>query len=131
MARETDSLELTTRLVYLAAERTLMSWIRSAAGLMALGFVIDRFAFFVQQTSPGSGDIVNPRVLSFRAGAGMVILGAIMAVVAAGRYGIFAWRYHRDGRTDTGLGLVVGVAFTLFLAVIGVVIAAFLLTVTK
>ena len=131
MARETDSLELTTRLVYLAAERTLMAWIRSAAGLMALGFVIDRFAFFLQQTNRASADIVDPRIFSLRAGAGMVILGAIMAVVAAVRYGVFAWRYHRGRRTDTGFGLAVGVGFTLFLAVIGVVIAGFLLTVTR
>jgi putative membrane protein len=31
------------RLVYFAAERTLMAWVRAALGMMALGFLIDRF----------------------------------------------------------------------------------------
>ena len=34
------------RLVYFAAERTLLSWVRVALGLMAFGFVVDRFELF-------------------------------------------------------------------------------------
>ena len=43
MNDERSPIELSRRLVYLAAERTLTSWIRAELLLMALGFVIFRF----------------------------------------------------------------------------------------
>jgi uncharacterized membrane protein YidH (DUF202 family) len=38
------------RLVYFAAERTLLTWIRIALTLMGLGFIIDRFSLILNQT---------------------------------------------------------------------------------
>jgi putative membrane protein len=34
---------------YLAAERTLLAWIRTGLALMGFGFVVARFALFLQQ----------------------------------------------------------------------------------
>jgi putative membrane protein len=34
---------------YLAAERTLLAWIRTGLALMGFGFVLARFALFLQQ----------------------------------------------------------------------------------
>jgi putative membrane protein len=34
---------------YLATERTLLAWIRTGLALMGFGFVVARFAFFLQQ----------------------------------------------------------------------------------
>jgi len=34
---------------YLAAERTLLAWVRTGLALMGLGFVVARFGLFVQQ----------------------------------------------------------------------------------
>src|SRR5260370_19068830 len=34
---------------YLAAERTLLAWIRTGLALMGLGFVVARFGFFLQE----------------------------------------------------------------------------------
>ena len=43
------------QLVYFAAERTLMAWVRTALSLMALGFVIDRFGLVLRQVLPEAG----------------------------------------------------------------------------
>jgi putative membrane protein len=119
------------RLVYFAAERTLMAWIRTAAALMALGFVIDRFSLLLHGLNgPTDKLITNPQVFSSGGGPALVVLGALMAGVAAVRYFRFALYYHRKARTDPGHGLFVAVLFSVLVAMIGVVIAVFLLTVS-
>ncbi|MEO6946603.1 MAG: DUF202 domain-containing protein [Nitrobacter sp.] len=116
-------------LVYFAAERTLMAWIRTALGLMALGFVIDRFGLVVRAMAPQLGKIIQSSTLSFLAGAGLVVVGALMAVVAAARYTLFAWRYRQTGDTEPGYGLGPAIFFTAVVALAGAVIAGYLMTV--
>lgn len=116
-------------LVYFAAERTLMAWIRAALGLMALGFVIDRFGLVVQTMTPHAGRIVHSSTMSFVAGAGLVIAGALMAAVAAVRYTHFTRRYRQTGDTDPGYGLEPAIFFTVVVGLAGALIAGFLMTV--
>jgi putative membrane protein len=124
--------QLTTgrRLVYFSAERTLMSWVRAALGLMALGFVIDRFSLVLRQIAPNVA-IHFSKAFSFWGGTLVVFLGAILAVVAAIRYTLFAVHYHRDYQHDQstrpGHGILLGVIFTVIVAVVGFVVAGFLL----
>ena len=117
-------------LVYFAAERTLMSWVRTALGLMALGFVIDRFSLVLRQIAPNVA-VHYSRAFSFWGGTLVVFLGAIMAVVAAIRYTLFALHYHRDYQHDQstrpGHGILLGVIFTVIVAVVGFVVVGFLL----
>ena len=115
------------RLVYLAAERTLMSWIRTALGLMALGFVIDRFGLVLRQVLPKLGPQVYPPALSFWAGTVMVLVGAAMALVAAVRYLRFELAYQREKSTDPRQGVLVGVLFSTLVAILGLGIALFLI----
>jgi putative membrane protein len=126
---DSDSEITGKRLVYFAAERTLMAWIRAALGLMALGFVIDRFGLVLDQIAQISVTLFSRR-FSFWAGTALVLLGVLMAIVAAGRYFYFAQRYHRTGDTDPGRGLFLAVGFTVLVAIAGIVIAVFLVTVT-
>jgi len=35
----------------MANERTFLAWIRTSIGIMAFGFVVEKFAFFVRQMS--------------------------------------------------------------------------------
>jgi putative membrane protein len=118
------------RLVYFAAERTLMAWIRSSLGLMALGFVIDRFGLVFRQVLPQAGAHLLPRAFSFCMGAALVLLGTLMACVAAVRYYRFSRDYHREGGTEPRHGILVGVVFTAILAVLGFVIVIFLVIAT-
>ena len=117
------------RLVYFAAERTLMAWIRAALGLMALGFVIDRFALVLRTTVLQAGGTWHRTAFSLWAGAALVVAGALMALVAAVRYARFALRYQREGDTEPGHGLGPALFFTVLVSLAGVMIAAFLMTV--
>jgi len=119
------------RLVYLAAERTLMAWIRTSLGLMALGFVSDRFGLVLRQVMPKAGPRLYPQALSFWAGTFMVVVGAIMALVAAGRYLRFSISYHREKGTSPRHGIFIGVLFSALAGVMGLGIAVFLIMATE
>lgn len=114
-------------LVYFAAERTLMAWIRAALGLMALGFVIDRFGLVVRTMAPHGDRIIQSSTMSFLAGAGLVVGGSAMAAVAAVRYTHFAWRYRQTGDTDPGYGLGPAISFTAVVGLAGALIAGYLM----
>ena len=117
-------------LVYFAAERTLMAWIRAALGLMALGFVIDRFGLVVRTVAPHAGKIIQTSTLSFLSGAGLIAVGGLMAVVAAVRYTRFVWRYRQTGDIEPGYGLEPAILFTVAVALGGAVIAGYLMFVS-
>ncbi len=127
-----DSLALTRRLVYLASERTLSAWIRTALSLMALGFVIDRFGLIVQQlpTSPTVHMAAHyPRAIWAWGGAVLIGLGAFMAIAAGIRHLCFAIAYRRDGSTDVRRGLSVGSLFAIALGLLGIVLIILLLVI--
>ncbi|MGH8291460.1 MAG: YidH family protein [Steroidobacteraceae bacterium] len=117
-------------MVYYAAERTLFAWVRAALGMMALGFVIDRFGLVLRGLPRQTGNAAEISAQhSFWAGTVLVLGGVAMAVVAAIRYGGLELRFRRDGCGAPGHGLPLGVCFALFLAVVGVAIAYYLVTV--
>ena len=115
------------RLVYFAAERTLMSWVRSALGMMALGFVIDRFGLVLRNITPATIRAHLPRAYSFWGGSLLVLVGGLMALAATIRYWRFAYDYYHKDSTRPGHGIMMGVGFTAILAILGFAIAAFLL----
>lgn len=107
------------RLVYLAAERTLLSWIRVAIGLVVLGFAVDRFGLLLIQRG-----VVGEPSLSWSSWLGLALIGSGVAtsIVAALHYRRFLARYRRgDPRPGPGIPLAIGLA--LLLAVVGVVMA--------
>ncbi len=116
-------------LVYFAAERTLMAWIRAALGLMALGFVIDRFGLVVRTITPHADRMVQSSTMSFAAGAGLVAVGALLAGVAALRYTHFMRRYRQSGDIDPGYGLEPALFFTVVVGLAGALIAGYLISV--
>ena len=118
-------------LVYFAAERTLFAWIRTSLGLMALGFVVDRFGLVVRAMAPQLGKVAQSPTTSFLAGAGLVLVGALMAVVGAVRYTHFAWRYRHTGDTRPGSGLGPAIVFAVVVALAGMVIAGDLMIVAR
>ena len=48
-ADEERSPKVRNRRVHMANERTFLAWIRASIGIMAFGFVVERFALFVKQ----------------------------------------------------------------------------------
>ena len=45
------SISLSNRRVHMANERTFLAWIRTSIGIMAFGFVVEKFALFLKQMS--------------------------------------------------------------------------------
>ena len=120
MNEERDPIELSRRLVYLAAERTLTSWIRTALSLMALGFVIDRFGLILHMLPDAkSHSQIYPRMLSTWGGSILIGMGVVMAVAAGVRFARFAWAYHNDSSTRVRHGIYIGAAFAAVLAAFG------------
>jgi putative membrane protein len=124
------SVDLSRKLVYLAAERTLSAWIRTALSLMALGFVIDRFGLIVHRmpSEPGHNPL-HPRMLSTWGGSILVAMGALMALTAGIRYLNFARGYHRERATRTGHSIYMGSLFALLLALFGIILIIVLTTI--
>lgn len=126
---EPEQLSNAHRLVYFAAERTLMAWVRTSLGMMALGFVIDRFGLVLRQITPATGKLPISSAYSLWGGDLLVMVGAFMALVASIRYWRFALDYRRKDSTNPGHGIYMGVAFTAIISLVGFLIAAFLLRV--
>ena len=82
------------RRVHMANERTYLAWVRTSIGIMAFGFVVERFALFLKQlryflekTGPAEGSLpAPPPGYSSLLGVLLVGLGAIMGVLAFIRY---------------------------------------------
>ncbi|GAB4407323.1 MAG: DUF202 domain-containing protein [Thermodesulfovibrionales bacterium] len=76
------------RRVHMANERTFLAWIRTSIGIMAFGFVVEKFSLFVKQMSYLLGKEVMPpsRGYSSIFGIFLVALGAMMGVLAFIRY---------------------------------------------
>ncbi|MGB9711494.1 MAG: YidH family protein [Thermodesulfovibrio sp.] len=90
------------RRVHLANERTFLSWIRTSIGIMAFGFVVEKFALFVRQISffvsstlhqkePShvlEKELLQPSHVGYSSffGIFLVALGALMGFLAFIRY---------------------------------------------
>jgi putative membrane protein len=84
------------RRVHMANERTFLAWIRTSIGIMAFGFVVEKFALFVKQmayflskTSPMGAAVESlPEGRGFSSifGISLVGLGAVMGLLSFIRY---------------------------------------------
>jgi uncharacterized membrane protein YidH (DUF202 family) len=88
------------RRVHFANERTFLAWIRTSIGIMAFGFVVEKFALFLKQAAyylgaagmrgevPHQGGAAGPPSPGYSSilGIALVALGAIMAFLAFIRY---------------------------------------------
>lgn len=82
-------LKVRNRRVHLANERTFLAWIRTSIGIMAFGFVVEKFALFLRQLSMYFGALTPPSQHSGYSsffGALLVALGALMGFLAFIRY---------------------------------------------
>ena len=78
--------------MHLANERTFLAWIRTSIGIMAFGFVVEKFALFIKKLSyflgkPDAHEAV-PSSLGYSSIFGIVLvaMGAMMGVLAFIRY---------------------------------------------
>jgi len=86
------SARVRNRRVHMANERTFLAWIRTSIGIMAFGFVVEKFALFIKQMSLilGKANIENasPPSHGYSAIVGIFLvgLGTLMGLLAFVRY---------------------------------------------
>ena len=86
------SVKVGNRRVHMANERTFLAWVRTSVGIMAFGFVLERFALFIKQMSYVLGESSMGKALPPRdgsssiAGVFLVGLGALLCLLAFIRY---------------------------------------------
>ena len=118
---------------HLANERTFLAWIRTCIGIMAFGFVIEKFAVFIKkiaslfekQTLPEKTNISTvPQEYPSFFGIFLIIVGVLI--------GLFAFiKYHRNEKQiedDTYQpSQTLSIVTTILLFVIGIFLIVFLI----
>jgi putative membrane protein len=114
---------------YLAAERTFLAWIRTGLALMGFGFVVARFGLFLQQVQVLH--VVAPQHgygLSLWFGTALIAAGVILNVFA----GFHHWNLIKTldrGEIPRSHPPAQAVALALFLAVVGLAMAVYLVSI--
>jgi uncharacterized protein (DUF302 family)/uncharacterized membrane protein YidH (DUF202 family) len=115
---------------YLAAERTFLAWIRTGLALMGFGFVVARFGLFLQQLqfidqatrrAPSSG-------FSLWFGTALIGVGVLVNLSSARRHVRMVRELDQGNLAGSG-SLVQAVATALFLALVGLAMAIYLVSV--
>lgn len=115
--------------VALAAERTFLAWIRTGLALMGFGFIVARFGVFLEQLRLiQHARSVSSYGLSLWFGTALIVVGVVVFVFSA-------WHHIRLVR-ELGRGGVPSprpstqaVAMALFLALVGLTMAIYLVSV--
>lgn len=114
---------------YLAAERTLLAWIRTGLALMGFGFVVARFGLFLQQLqvmqrSPAA----QSYGLSLWFGTALIAVGVIVNAFAGWHHLQLVRELDRGGTNHSRPSIqAVGIAF--FLALVGLAMTIYLVSV--
>lgn len=112
--------------VQMAAERTLLAWVRTGLALMAFGFVVARFALILHTLGLTANPLltINATVI----GVVMVVLGVVATAGAPWHYRNYFRRIGRQGqRPFAAWSLAMLVAYAS--AILGVALAIYLVMV--
>lgn len=126
MSEDKNSPKVRNRRVHMANERTFLAWVRTSIGIMAFGFVVERFAIFLKQVSffLGKEATVPPRGYSSVFGIFLVGLGALMGVLSFIRYKKVEKQIDEDTYQTS---LILDLLLTLSILAIGIFLVIYLI----
>ncbi len=106
--------------IYMAAERTLLAWIRTGVALMGFGFVVARFGLFLKELALTHPEMAtSSRGFSLPVGIALIALGIAVNIVSVVRHRRYIEAIDRnDFRSAFGSTFATMVA--VFLSLIGV-----------
>jgi putative membrane protein len=114
---------------YLAAERTFLAWVRTGLALMGFGFVVARFGLFLEQLRRiehvASAETFE---LSLWFGTTLMIVGVLVNFSSAWRH-VRLVRELDGGEPECSRSLMLAVLTAVFLALIGLAMAIYLVSV--
>jgi putative membrane protein len=114
---------------YLAAERTLLAWIRTGLALMGFGFVVARFGLFLQQLQiMQHTPATRSYGLSLWFGTALIAVGVVMNIFA-GWHHLRLVRELDRGATSYSRPSTQAVVIAFFLALVGLAMAIYLISV--
>jgi uncharacterized protein (DUF302 family)/uncharacterized membrane protein YidH (DUF202 family) len=114
---------------YLAAERTFLAWIRTGLALMGFGFVVARFGLFLQQLRLiDHAPSATSYGVSLWFGTALIAVGVVVNLSSAGRHVRLVRELDR-GETACSRSLTQTVATAAFLALVGLAMAIYLVSV--
>jgi putative membrane protein len=110
----------------LAAETTLLVWVRTCLGLMGFGFVVARFGLFLRELAEmGHIHVGRPQAFSVLIGTVLILLGVVLLLLALVSHRRFLNRLRR-GEPEPTAGWTLGMTLCVVLAGLGMVLAAYL-----
>ena len=118
------------RRVHMANERTFLAWIRTSIGIMAFGFVVEKFAIFMKQMSIVLGNSTTGNTLPPSHGYSAIIgiflvgLGTSLVLLAFVRYK----KVERQIDTDTfHPSTFLDIILTLSIVAVGIFLVTYLI----
>ncbi len=113
---------------YLAAERTVLAYVRTGLSMMGIGFVVARFGLFLRIMQMNSQQV--PQVSTGRSlllGTSLVVLGSAVTVLSAWQY----WRQVRQlnqRMKQEQAASWLAVSLAIILAMIGLAMSAYVVS---
>jgi inner membrane protein YidH len=112
--------------VRLAAERTLLAWVRTGLAMMGFGFVVARFGLFLRELA-ATGHSTTPQGNAQWIGILLVLVGVVTNLAAAYQHVHFLRRLER-GDANLFPRWSLSLIMTVIVAVVGIGMAIYLLT---
>lgn len=110
--------------VFFAAERTLLAWLRTSIAVIGLGFVVSRFGLFMQMLVSGGAPVRSTHAAA-ALGIAFVVAGSLLSVAAVVQHRRFVAMLPKQDLPQ-GYSLALASWFSLFVAALGFLLAAYL-----